>query len=160
MLLLETRIKLRALFGIVTSTMELKPEAVRSKLRHKELVMAKQIFVRMAYGSGFDSEPRELAKIINRDRSTIYTSLKTANDRYKYDPEFRDTYNRVSINGGLNLMNIDKQIKEVHYNPKKKSLVVDFADGSKYGEVGEIAKRTFAKIQESIFKDGEVKDEI
>lgn len=37
-------------------------------------------------------------------------------------------------------------IKEVSYCPQSKWLMVEFKDGSKFGESGEIAKRTFEKL--------------
>lgn len=44
-------------------------------------------------------------------------------------------------------MKMDKAlIKEVRYCPANKRLLVEFKDGSKFGEVGNIAKRTFEKL--------------
>lgn len=42
---------------------------------------------------------------------------------------------------------MDKDVKKIEFDPEKKSLTIEFTDGSKYGEIGSIAVKTFEVIK-------------
>ncbi len=148
---LEIKIRLRALLSLILTSMELNHLSFIGDSRVKELVIARQIFVLMAKRNSFSSNPDTLACIINRDRSSVYACEKTALNREQFDDEFKNHLNAIINKGGNDMLNITKQITDVHYNVKRMSLMVEFADGSKYGEIGEIAKATFARMSEKDF---------
>lgn len=149
---LETKIKLRALFSFIISCMGLNYAAVIGRSREKKFVMAKQIFVLMVDRIGILTNPADVAEVMHRDRATAYTALKAANTRIDYDPEFREYYNLINVKGGFEMINTGKMIKEVTYNVERRALTVEFADGSKFGEIGSIAQQTFMKMQENKFE--------
>tara|TARA_R100000541_G_C1869332_1_gene80551 strand:+ start:115 stop:543 length:429 start_codon:yes stop_codon:yes gene_type:complete len=91
--IIETKVDL--LFAITEELLGVSEQAIKSKLRDRDIALARNIL-----GYMFNMELRITVKksgeLINRDHSTICHYTRTFEGNYNYYPDFREQYTLIS----------------------------------------------------------------
>ena len=98
---------MKELFEKICFILSLDIEVVQSPRRYKELIIARQIYCKIARDMKMGSY-WQIGSILPIDHATVIHSIKMANDRIKFDKEFKTTYDNV-----LAIVN------NLDFNPKK-----------------------------------------
>jgi chromosomal replication initiation ATPase DnaA len=67
---------------------------IQSKCRKEQFVYARRIIIRYMANKGHPTG--QIAKLINRDHSTISNTKKSNEQEYRYNPRYRTTFDAIT----------------------------------------------------------------